>query len=128
MITKTIDAATQTMINNLPGKTGKSLDQWLALLAKQDLEKHGEIVKWLKGEHGVTHGFANLIAHSFRNSATPQSSADPVESQYGGAKAALRPIYDAILAAVSNFGDDVEVAPKIDAELQGWLRRAYDAA
>ena len=27
------DAAAQTMINNLPEKTGKSLDQWLKILA-----------------------------------------------------------------------------------------------
>ena len=112
MTTNTPDAATQTMINNLPEKTGKSLQQWLDLLSGQKLEKHGEIVKWLKSEHGVTHGFANLIAHSFRNAASPQDDADPVAAQYSGPKAALKPIYDAVIAAVGKFGDDVEIAPK----------------
>ena len=36
-------AAAQTMIDNLAEKTGRSLDQWLKLLARQKLEKHGEI-------------------------------------------------------------------------------------
>ena len=112
MTTNTPDAAAQTMINNLPEKTGKSLQQWLDLLSQQNFAKHGEIVKWLKSEHAVTHGFANLIAHSFLNAASPQAAADPVAAQYSGPKAALRPINDAVIAAVRKFGDDVEIAPK----------------
>lgn len=100
------------MIDNLPEKTGKSLDEWLTLLDKQRFDKHGEIVKWLKAEHGVTHGFANLISHSFRNAASGGAAVDPVDAQYQGAKAALRPIYDDIIKAVHNFGSDVEISPK----------------
>ena len=108
------DAATQTMINNLPAKTGKSLPQWLKLLSKQKFEKHGEIVKWLKSEHGVTHGFANLIAHRHRNASSEGAGGaeDLVAAQYQGAKAGLRPIYDAVLKVVRSFGKDVEIAPK----------------
>ena len=108
------DQAAQQMIDNLPEKTGKSLDQWLKLLAGKSLEKHGEIVKWLKSEHGVTHGFANLITHKHREAVAggPSSEVDLVEAQYAGAKAAMRPIYDAIINVVSGFGEDVEVSPK----------------
>ena len=108
------DAATQTMINNLPDKTGKSLDQWLGELGRTDFQKHGEIVKHLKGEFGVTHGFANLIAHQYRDSlAGGAGTGDSlVDAQYTGPKAGLRPIYNAIIDAISGFGDDVEVAPK----------------
>lgn len=112
MATQTPEAAAQTMIDNLPDKTGKSLDDWLALLNKQKLEKHGEIVKWLKSEQGVTHGFANLIAHKFRDTQSGESSSNPVDDQYKGAKAALKPIYDAIIKTVQGFGPDVEVSPK----------------
>ncbi len=35
-----------------------------------------------------------------------------VDNQYSGAKSELRPIYEAIVSAVSDFGDDVEIAPK----------------
>ena len=106
------DAAAQKMIDNLPEKTGKSLTQWLGLLKKQSFEKHGEIVKWLKTEHGVTHGFANLIAHQHRDAVSGGGDDDPVAVQYAGPKAALRPIYDALVKAVQSFGKDVEVAPK----------------
>ena len=58
-----MDDAAKTMIENLQKNTGKSLEEWVDLVKKQKLEKHGEILKFLKGDHGFTHGFANLIAH-----------------------------------------------------------------
>ena len=61
-----VDAAAQAMIDNLPKKTGSSLPRWLAVLARTKLERHGEILKFLKGEHGVTRGFANLSAAKYR--------------------------------------------------------------
>ena len=37
---------------------------------------------------------------------------DLVAAQYAGKKAALRPHYDALIAAVRGFGPDIEIAPK----------------
>ncbi|MCA9737873.1 MAG: DUF4287 domain-containing protein [Gemmatimonadetes bacterium] len=101
-----------TMIANLPEKTGKSLQQWMALLPRTGLEKHGELVGWLKKEHGVGHGFANLIVHEYRKGNTAgDAEPDLVEAQYQG-KEALRPIYDRIAEVVRGLGPDVELAPK----------------
>ena len=47
----------------------------------------------------------------FLHSDTP-SGAEMVDTQYAGAKADLRPIYDALIKSISAFGADVEVAPK----------------
>ena len=55
-----------TMMANIPEKTGKPLSEWIEIIAKSGLEKHGAILKLLKEEHGVTHGFANLIAAKAR--------------------------------------------------------------
>ena len=105
-----VDQQLATMLANLPEKTGKPLDEWLGLIAAQDgLEKHGQIVTFLKGDHGVTHGFANLIAAKALESDAP---ADPVAEQYSGAKAALKPIHDAIVEYAKSLGDDVEIVPK----------------
>lgn len=101
-----------TMINNLPEKTGKSLNQWLAIVGKASLDKHGRIVAMLKKDHRVTHGFANLIAQQYLSQGKPTAGEDLVAAQYQGAKAGLRPIYDAVTAMVGKFGRDVEVAPK----------------
>lgn len=104
-----------TMKANLKEKTGKTLAQWLKITKASQLGKHGEIVKLLKGEHGVTHGFANLIAHETLNAEAggkPASGDQLVTAQYSGKKEALLPIYEALIAAVSQFGGDVEISPK----------------
>jgi hypothetical protein len=101
------------MIANLKEKTGKALPQWLKIARGANLRKHGQIVKFLKSEHGMTHGFANLVAHkALESDAGSSDAADLVASQYAGAKAGLRPVYDALIAGVSKFGKDVEIAPK----------------
>lgn len=108
------DPQVQTMIDNMPEKTGKSLEAWFALLAKAGLEKHGEMMKLLKGEHGVTHGFANTIVLLYRQQAAggAPADADLVAQQFAGSKAGLKPIYDAVIKTVEGFGKDVEIAPK----------------
>jgi len=98
-----------TMLANIPEKTGKTLDAWKTLIAKSDHEKHGQIVKWLKSEHGLTHGFANLISAKFRET---DEEVDLIAAQYSGAKADLRPLHDAIVKFAKSLGKDVELAPK----------------
>lgn len=111
---KSVDDATQSMIANLKEKTGKSLDQWVALARGSKLAKHGEVVKFLKADHGLTHGYANLVAHKFLGSdaGSAEDAGDLVEAQFAGAKAGLRPIYDRLVKLIQAFGSDVELAPK----------------
>lgn len=101
-----------SMIRNLEEKTGKSLDQWVAAVRATGMSRHGEIVKWLKGEHGMGHGYANLVASKALESAEAPAGDDLIEAQYSGKKAALRPIYDRLAPELVRFGKDVEVAPK----------------
>jgi hypothetical protein len=109
---KSPEEMAQSMIDNLPEKTGKSLEDWLKITRTSGLEKHGQIVKMLKSDHGMTHGFANLVAAKTLEPASVPGGDDLVDNQYAGAKADLRPIYDAIIGEVKKFGSDVEVAPK----------------
>lgn len=104
-----MDKALQTMINNMPEKTGKSLDEWKAILKQHNFAKHGEAMKFLKGEHGVTHGFANTIIHLSKENT--EDATDLVTNQYKG-KEALLPIYNKLISVVSNFGSDVVKTPK----------------
>ena len=108
-----IDKATQTMIDNLHKNTGKSLDQWTALVRGKNFEKHGEMLKFLKEDHGLTHGFANLIAHKAKGSdaGSAENPDDLITKQYQN-KESLKPIYDKLLAGILAFGSDIEIAPK----------------
>lgn len=99
----------QSMIDNLPEKTGKTLPDWLKITKSCGLEKHGQIVGMLKADYGITHGFANLIAAKTLETG---EDIDLVAAQYSGAKARLKPIYDALVEYVKTLGTDVEIAPK----------------
>ncbi|MGB5347067.1 MAG: DUF4287 domain-containing protein [Woeseia sp.] len=110
---KSPEEMADAMIANLKSKTGRTLEQWLAIARKSAAAKHGEIVKMLKADHGMTHGFANLVAHKTLKSdaGSTADSKDLVAAQYDGPKASLKPIYDALLKAAQSCGA-VEVAPK----------------
>ena len=58
-----MDEAAKIMIEILQKNTGKSLEDWVGIVKASGAVKHGEIIKFLKSEHGFTHGFANLVAH-----------------------------------------------------------------
>ena len=101
------------MTANMREKTGKPLGEWLKIVDRAKCAKHGEIVKHLKSEHGVTHGYANMIAHAALNRGVAVATGDDlVATQYSGAKADLRPIYDKLAKAVNKFGQDAQLAPK----------------
>ena len=107
------EAAMQTMVRNLEKQTGKSFEEWIKIARASKLTKARQITDFLKAEHGLTFGYANTIAlKALGTDAGSSSAEDLVGAQYSGAKAQLKPIYDALLAAVQKFGDDVEVAPK----------------
>ena len=104
-----MDKALQTMIDNMPEKTGKSLQEWQQLLKAKAFAKHSETLNFLKNECGVTHGFANTIVHlSKENVDAPE---DLVAIQYQG-KEQLLPIYNKLIATIEQFGPDVVITPK----------------
>lgn len=108
-----MDKATQTMIENLYKNTGKSLEEWIKLLLAQGDLKHGEQIKFLKENHGISHGFANLIAHKAKGSdaESNEDKDDLIISQYKG-KEHFRPIYDYLISKISELGKDIEIMPK----------------
>ena len=101
------------MIDNLQKNSGKSLDEWIEIVMKEKLQKHGEILKFLKESHGFTHGFANLVAHkALKSDAGSADDQDElVRKQYVG-KEFFWPIYEVLKKEIASFGKDVEFIPK----------------
>ncbi|MDZ7632051.1 MAG: DUF4287 domain-containing protein [Gemmatimonadaceae bacterium] len=109
------DEQTARMVAQLPTTTGKSMPEWLALTAASGKSRHGELVTWLKSSHGLTHGFANLIAHYTLKSDAGSILADGgdlIADMFAGDKASLRPLFDALMTACRGFGSDIEESPK----------------
>jgi len=113
-----IDKALATQVANIEKKTGKTLAQLTRLVAGSKLTKHGELVTMLKETLGLGHGDANTVVHLAKQTAGPAAAAaqggstdEVLAGLYTGAKAAMRPIHDKVLAAMKKFGA-FEEAPK----------------
>jgi predicted transport protein len=108
-----MDKAAQTMIENLRKNTGKTLEQWIQIVHKENLAKHGEMIKFLKEKHSLTHGFANLIAHKSKgsDSGSVTNQEDLIRRQYQG-KEHFKPLYDKLISEIRQFDGDFEIAPK----------------
>jgi len=108
-----MDQAEKTMMDNLLKITGKSLDDWKKIALASGLEKHGEILNFLKETHGLTYGYANFIVHKAKGSdaGSVGEKNELVENQYRG-KENLRPFYETLMAGILKLGSDVEVSPK----------------
>ena len=113
-----VDKAIQTQLTNIQAKTGQTLDQLRAVLQRSGLTKHGEIRAMFQRDLGLGYGDANMLTRALRESdaegtAGVQADApgDPADDLYVGAKAALRPIHDRLLAEIEQLGA-FEIAPK----------------
>jgi len=108
-----VDAALQSQIRNIEATYGKSLGHWLAIIDASGLSKHNEVVAMLKADHGLAHGAAHrlsLVARQ-RDDDGATGAPDPADALYAGAKAALRPLHDALLGQIRALGA-FGIAPK----------------
>lgn len=110
----TLEEQLQTQVANIERGTGRPLAEWIEIVRASGLEKHGQMIAMLKAEHGMGHGNANLIALKAReaDAGGAPGEDDLIASHYSGKHAPLRPAYDAVVASVRTFGDDIELAPK----------------
>ena len=109
-------AAVQTQLKNVQAKTGQTIGQLHAAVADTGLAKHGERRSWLMAQFELGYGDANMVA-SFIGKPLPDlgtgapaappvgAEGDPLDAIYAGAKAPLRPLHDAVMAAAQALGD-----------------------
>jgi Domain of unknown function (DUF5655)/Domain of unknown function (DUF4287) len=110
---------TRNWVATLKEKTGRSLEEWLALVKKSGPQTEKDRREWLKKEHGLGTNSAGWIAE--RAEGKGEETSDPesylraaeqyVEKMFSGPKAALRPIYDELLALGFSMGKDVKACP-----------------
>jgi hypothetical protein len=114
----TLDQARATQLKNIEKKTGHSLDELRAIIAENGLKKHGEIRQMLIERFGLGFGDAGQLVH-YALATDGQSAAetagltteDVLAEIYTGAKAPLRPLHEALMAAIQGFGP-FEIVPK----------------
>ncbi len=106
-------------VQEMPQKTGRSLDEWLALTRKSGPPTEKERIAWLKNEHKLGTNSAAWIAGRLEGKNTEEDSPEAylkqaeawVEAQYAGPRAALRPLYEQLLKLGFSIGKDVKACP-----------------
>ena len=107
-------------VENLPAKTGKSLDQWMKHIVKDGPTDEKARREWLAKTYKLGTNAALWLAEK---ATRPETIAEEtpegylkiapkyVEDQYAGKKGVLRPVYDALLVMGLAAGKDAKACP-----------------
>ena len=111
-------AMVQKWLAELRQETGRSMEEWLALVKKEGPKDEKSRREWLKNKHKLRTNKASWIAERAEGKGwedTPEAYLNAavryVEEQYGGPKGKLRPIYDQLLKLGKSLGQDVKACP-----------------
>ncbi len=113
-------AMVQKWLEELAEKTGRTLEEWIALTKDSGPPTEKERREWLKKQHKLGTNSASWIAERADGKGTQEfdspeeylkAAAKWVEAQYSGPRAALRPLYDQLLKLGFSVGKDVKVSP-----------------
>ena len=102
----------QVMKGNIAEKTGKSFDHWLTLAKKSGIVKFKALTDHMKSQHGMSHGYAQMVAWGVIDPARLEAGnqdQEMVEALYTGKKERLRPIYDRLISEGQILGKDVDL-------------------
>jgi len=113
-------AMVQKWREELKRKSGRALEEWIALTKKGGPPSEKECREWLKREHELGSNSAAWIAERAVGKDTGvfdspeaymETAAEWVEAQYSGPRTALRPLYEQLLKLGFSLGKDVKACP-----------------
>jgi len=111
-------AMVQKAIQDLPARTGRSLEQWIKFIKKSGPKTEKERREWLKTEQGLGTNYAGWLAERAEGKgedgdpeAYLRAAEGYVERMFAGPKESLRPIYEALLKLGLSIGKDVKACP-----------------
>jgi hypothetical protein len=112
-------AMVQNWVAALKEKTGRSLDEWLALIQKSGPKTEAERRAWLKTAHGLGTNSAAWLAERAEGKGGEDDDPEAylktarqwVEAMYSGKRAGLYPVYEKLLALGLSMGKDVKACP-----------------
>jgi hypothetical protein len=110
-------AMIRNWIDSLKEKSGRSLDEWVALVKKKGPSGTKERREWLEREHALGTNSASWIVDVVEGTADEMGDADAylrlaqkyVEAMFAGPKAALLPAYERLYALARTL--DVKISP-----------------
>jgi uncharacterized protein DUF5655 len=112
-------AMVQKWVSELKEKTGRSLEEWIALAKKEGPKDDKSRREWLKNKGKLGTNSAWWISERVGGKGGEEDSPEEylrtavvyVEQQYAGPKEKLRPIYYELLHLGKSLGGDVKACP-----------------
>ena len=112
-------AMVEKWVTELPAKTGRSIEAWIALVKKSGPPTEKERREWLKKEHKLGSNTAWWIAERAEGQGGMNSEAEEylkaaerfVANMFSGKKSGLAPLYAELLKLGFQMGKDVKACP-----------------
>jgi hypothetical protein len=108
----------QKWLEELKEETGRSMEDWLALVKKEGPKDEKSRREWLKTKYKMGTNKASWIAERAEGKGwenTPEAylkaAVQYVEEQYAGPKEKLRPIFEELLTLGKSLGSEVKACP-----------------
>jgi Domain of unknown function (DUF5655)/Domain of unknown function (DUF4287) len=109
----------QKGIAELKTRTGRSLDEWIALIRKSGPKDEKAQRDWLKREHGLGTNYAMFVAERAAGKGAEMDTPEGylaaaerfVDQMFSGGKLSLRPLYDELLRFCLAAGPDAKACP-----------------
>jgi hypothetical protein len=109
----------QKWVAGLKEKTGRSLEEWVALIKREGPKEEKARREWLKTKHKLGTNSAWFLAERADGRGDEEDSPERylktavkyVEEQYSGPKEKLRPIYDELLKLGKSMGANARACP-----------------
>ena len=101
------DEMMAAMMKNIVEKTGQDINYWIKIAESSGETKHMAIIKHLKTNHGMSHGYANLVAFKVRENDNPAKSEDDILIAQYAKKQELKPIYDLLANEIQKLDKNI---------------------
>jgi len=109
----------ESSMRNLQERTGRTVDQWIRCVEKNGPPTEEARRAWLKAEHGFGTNYAWWVAElsvgKGREQLDPKAYLEAaqtyVDAMFAGKRAALRPLYERLLALGLGLAPDVKACP-----------------
>ena len=112
-MTKTSGELEKEFIETAKDKTGRSLEQWLALVKASGVDKRNDIIEWLKKVHGLNHMQAQFVAGMYFNNGNPVYINENalLENQFEKCRN-MRPLFDVVAENIIATFQGTQLIPK----------------
>jgi hypothetical protein len=112
-------AMVQKWVSELKEKTGRSLEEWIAVAKNEGPKDDKARRAWLKSKHKLGTNSAWWISERVDGKSGEEDSPEAylktasvyVAEQYAGTKEKLRPIFEGLLGLGKSIGEDVKACP-----------------